>query len=160
MRAVSVHGAPRMRRWPLAWSVLAAWLVAGSAQACALDSWPSLSANGVLPILNPAVPVTSAQLKAYAPFVFQRAYAVGARIVFDENRADVAKSLVPAAMQRPWRWRFGDGKVGFGWTVAHVYTRPAAFTVGVDAYDPGTRRWYQFDLARMQVVARSRSSRA
>ena len=30
---------------------------------------------------------------------------------------------------------------------AHVYARPAAFTIGVDAYDPGTRQWYQFDLA-------------
>jgi hypothetical protein len=153
------HRALRGFRSPLPWGVLlAVLLAAGSAQACALDSRPSLTANGALPILNSQVPLTSGQLMAYTPFVFRRPFAVGARISFEENRADVAKSLVPAAMKRPWRWHFGDGKTAFGWTVTHVYTRAAVLNISVDAYDPGTKQWYQFDLVRMSVVPRTSSN--
>jgi hypothetical protein len=127
-------------------------VLATGVQACALDSKPSLSANGVLPALNTAVPLTPAQLAAFAPFVFQRPYAAGVRIAFTENRVDVARSLTAAAMQRPWRWQFGDGKTGYGWSVAHQFSRPGSYSISVAAYDQGTKQWYQFDLVRLSIV--------
>src|SRR6266851_5677867 len=83
------------------------------AQACSLDNIPSLSLNGRLPILNKAIPLNSAQLATYVPFVFPRPYPVHSIITFTENRRDVAKSLQASAMRRPWRWHFGDGATAY-----------------------------------------------
>jgi len=147
----------RALRWVLPSGALAGCiLLVTGAQACALDSKPSLSANGVLPTLNTAAPVTPAQLNAFTPFVFQRPYAAGAKITFEENRADIAQSLIPTAMERPWRWQFGDGKIAYGWSVTHTYARAGTVEVAVDAYYPGTKQWYQFDLVRLRVVSPAR----
>ena len=137
-------------------ALLGCVFLATGAQACALDSKPSLSANGVLPILNKVMPVTAAELNAFTPFVFLHPYAAGAKITFEENRADVAQSLVPSAMERPWRWQFGDGTVGYGWSVTHAYAHAGPVSIAVDAYYPGTKQWYQFDLVRLRVVSPAR----
>jgi hypothetical protein len=123
------------------------------AQACSLDNIPSLSLNGRLPILNKAVPLNSAQLATYAPFVFPRPYPMRSIITFTENRRDVAKSLQASAMRRPWRWHFGDGAVAYGWTVKHSYKHACNIQVSVDAYDPGTKAWYLFDRAQFRIVS-------
>jgi hypothetical protein len=126
------------------------------ARACSLDSQPSAYADGQRDRLNTQVPTTSAQLAGWAPFVFGRSYPVRRAIVLTEDRREVARSLTAAAMRRPWRWRFGDGQVAYGWTVRHAYAHPGHWRIAVDAYDPGTRQWYNFDQAVITVTATPR----
>jgi hypothetical protein len=106
--------------------------------------------------VNTHVPTTSAQLAGWAPFVFARSYPVRRAIVLTENRREVARSLTVAAMRRPWRWKFGDGQVAYGWTVRHTYAHPGDWRISVDAYDPGTRQWYNFDQVVITVIATPR----
>jgi hypothetical protein len=122
------------------------------ARACSLDNRPSLTANGQLPMLNTQPPLSSAQLAAYAPFVFRRAFPLAKSITFAEVRSEVARSLLPSAMKHPWRWRFSDGTVAYGWSVRHAYRRAGVVQVAADAYDPGTRQWYEFDRVRIRIV--------
>jgi len=126
------------------------------ARACALDSQPSAYADGQRDRVNTQVPATSAQLAGWAPFVFARTYPVRRTIVLTENRREVARSLTAAAMRRPWRWDFGDGHTAYGWTVRHAYAHPGRWHIGVDAYDPGTRQWYNFDQVVITVRATPR----
>jgi hypothetical protein len=147
----------RYRAWVallgLAGSLLS---VPAVAHACSLDSQPSAYADGQRDRLNTQAPTTSAQLAGWAPFVFPRSYPVRRAIVLRENRREVARSLTAAAMRRPWRWRFGDGQVAYGWTVRHAYAHPGYWRIGVDAYDPGTRQWYNFDQVVITVTATPR----
>lgn len=124
---------------------------ASSAAACALDQTPSVYANGQLARKNPHLPTTQAQLSVWTYFVFARTYAVHHAITFTENRREVASTLTAAAMRRPWRWRFGDGQVSYGWTVRHSYAHAGRWRVVVDAYDPGTKQWYDFDQVTITV---------
>ncbi|HWE60496.1 MAG TPA: PKD domain-containing protein, partial [Chloroflexota bacterium] len=125
----------------------------GLAAACGLDNVPSLFADGQLDRFNNQPPITAAQLASWAPFILPRRYRTGHAIVFTENRREVAKSLVPAAMRRPWRWHFGDGNMTYGWTVHHAYARPGTWLVVVDAYDSSTGQWYYFDKVNVTVIA-------
>jgi hypothetical protein len=121
------------------------------ARACALDQRPSVYADGQLARSNTQVPTTAAQLAAWAPFVFPRTYQAGRAVTFTEDRREVARSLAAAAMRRPWRWQFGDGQLAYGWTVRHTYGRAGSWRITVDAYDPGTARWYTFDQALIAI---------
>jgi hypothetical protein len=122
-----------------------------------LDSRPSISADGQIARLNLQPPITAAQLARWAPFVFARTYREHASIVLTENRKEVAQSLVPAAMLRPWRWNLGDGTTTTGWTIHHAYSRPGTWRITVDAYFPGTKKWYTFDQASVTIVDASAS---
>lgn len=124
---------------------------AGIARACAIDSVPSLTADGQLDRLADP-PTTSAELATFAPFQLPRSYAAGHSIVFTELRKEVAKSLVPDAMTRPWRWQFGDGASANGWTVKHAYTRAGRHRIVVEAYAPSTRQWIAFDQVTITIV--------
>ena len=126
------------------------------AHACSLDSQPSAYADGQRDRVNMQVPTSSAQLAGWAPFVFARGFPVRHAIELAEDRREVARTLTAAAMRRPWRWEFGDGQVAYGWTVRHAYAHPGHWRVSVDAYDPGTRRWYNFDQVLITVMARPR----
>lgn len=156
-----------MRQLPLLW-LGAAGLIAGGllgasataplARACTIDQKPSASANGVLARLNQQQPTTKAQLAVWAPFIFPHNYTVGQRVALSENRRQIAGVLVPAALRRPWRWEFTDGTsraadntVVYGWMVRHAFSHPGQWRVQVDAYDPGTKRWYPFDQVAVMV---------
>jgi hypothetical protein len=124
---------------------------AAAARACALDSKPSAYADGVLVTVNNSTPTTSAQLTTWAYFVFPRSFAAHRAITLTENRREVAKTLVAAAMRRPWRWHFGDGKIAYGWTVRHSYAAAGRYRIVVDAYLPQTKQWYYFDQAIITI---------
>jgi len=128
------------------------------ARACTVDQRPSASADGMLARLNPQQPATAAQLAVWAPFVFPRAYTARQTVALTEDRRQIARVLVPAALRRPWRWQFTDGSaragsntVTYGWTVRHAFAHPGQWRVDVDAYDPGTKRWYPFDQVALVV---------
>ena len=124
---------------------------AAPARACALDSRPSAFADGQRDRVNTQAPTTAGQLAAWTTFVFAHPYPARHHIVFTEDRREVALSLTAAAMRRPWRWGFGDGHTVDGWTVRHAYVRPGQWRITVDAYNPGTRRWYNFDVVTITV---------
>jgi PKD domain len=130
------------------------------AHACALDSRPSAYADGQRDRVNTQVPTNSAQLAGWAPFVFAHSYPVRRAIVLTEDRREVARTLTAAAMRRPWRWEFGDGQVAYGWTVRHAYAHPGHWRISVDAYDPGTRQWYNFDQIAITISAEPRHAPA
>lgn len=122
--------------------------------ATSVDPPPTISADGRLAQPNLQPPTTPSALAVWAPFVFTRAYQAGTLISFTEDRTAIARSLVPSALRSPWRWDFGDGTTATGWTVRHAYTRPGTWRVTVEAYFPGTRRWYTFDQASATSTAR------
>ncbi len=132
-------------------SACAGGIVVTPASACSLDNRPSVYANGALARANPQIPTTAAQLASWSPFVFARSYQTRHTITLTENRSEVARSLRATAMRRPWRWTFGDGHSAYGWTVRHAYTRAGHWRIAVDAYDPGTRQWYNFDQVIITV---------
>ncbi len=128
------------------------------ARACTVDQRPSASADGVLARMNPQQPATTAQLAVWAPFVFPRVYAPRHTVALTEDRRQIARALVPAALRRPWRWGITDGTsraayntVSYGWTIRHAFAHAGQWRVEVDAYDPGTRRWYPFDQVAVTV---------
>jgi len=53
--------------------------------------------------------------------------------------------------RRPWRWAFGDGQTAYGWTIRHAYTHPGTWRIAVDAYDPGTNLWWNFDQVQITI---------
>lgn len=121
------------------------------AAACSLDQKPSVLADGHLALINDETPTTQAQLATWAFFAFDHSYGVRQAIVLSEDRREVAKTLTAAAMRRPWRWRFGDGQTAYGWTVRHAYAHPGQKRIEVDAYDPSTKRWYNFDQVLISI---------
>lgn len=131
---------------------LATALIAAPVQACGLDGTPSVSANGRLAQVTPWTPTTQAQMAIWAIFDFTRHYAVRQAITLTENRREVARALIASAMQRPWRWRFGDGQTAYGWTVRHAFARPGTWRIMVDAYLPSTKQWYNFDQVMIVIT--------
>jgi hypothetical protein len=154
VRSVEVIMNTRTFRRGMAALLVATGVAAGAspALACSLDNKPSVSANGLLAEFNPQVPINSSQLANFAPFVFSRSYPLQKPVTLTENRRDIARSLQPSAMQHPWRWRFGDGKVAYGWTVKHAFSRKGNLRISVDAYYPGTKQWYLFDQVLIRVA--------
>ncbi len=151
-------GAGTRRHTLISTAVIAAVLAIGSllsvgrAGACSLDNVPSLTADGRLDQLTTDPPTTSAQLLTYAPFSLPNGYGAERAIVFTEIRNEVVKSLVPAAMQRPWRWEFGDGSTATGWTVKHAYARTGRRRIVVEAYWPPTKQWIAFDQVTITIA--------
>jgi len=144
----------RSRRIAAALSTVVLAGVVGSpslALACGLDGKPSMSMNGALVHLNKDIPTTQAQALRWAPFIAASHYHRGATIAMTENRIELARTLVPAAMTRPWRWQFGDGTTAYGWTVRHTYKHAGSWRVTTDAYDPAARTWDNFDQAVIVV---------
>ncbi len=142
-------------------AALLAMTVAGAgsiARACTIDQRPSASADGALAHVNQQQPTTAAQLAVWAPFVFPHSYAPRRTVTLTEDRRQIASALVPSALRRPWRWSLTDGTsraayntVVYGWTIRHAFAHPGQWRVEVDAYDPGTRRWYPFDQVAVMV---------
>jgi hypothetical protein len=112
----------------------------------------TLCADGRRAQPNLQPPTTPAELAVWAPFALAGTYHAGAPIAFSEDRAVVARSLVPAALRQPWRWDFGDGSAATGWTVQHAYAGAGTWRITVRAYFPGTRKWYIFDQADVTVT--------
>lgn len=132
-------------------AILALGTGAAQARACSLDSKPSVLANGVLARVNTQAPLSDAEVASWTPFVFARPIAVRHAVTLAENRREVAKSLTATAMRRPWLWDFGDRHSAQGWTVRHSYNGQGRYRITVSAYDPGTKRWYQFDQVTIIV---------
>lgn len=132
-------------------------VTAGIVRACALDNVPSLTADGRLDRITTDPPTTSAQLQTYAPFSLPRSYAAGHAIVFTEIRSEVARSLLPDAMKRPWRWQFGDGGTASGWSVKHAYAHPGRHRIVVEAYWPPTKQWIAFDQVTITIAPAPRA---
>jgi hypothetical protein len=154
-----------MRRTLIRSTVLVAIVAAGqgigvgSARACALDNVPSLTADGQLDRITTDPPTTSAQLATWSPFILPRTYTAGHAITFAEIRKEVARSLVPDAMRRPWHWEFGDGGTAVGWTVRHAYARGGHWRIVVYAYSPVDQQWHDFDHVTITVASASHARR-
>ncbi len=137
----------------LALTMLLGALVMGTTvvRACGLDGKPSMLGNGRLVRINPSYPQTDAQVAYWAVFALPGSYGAGQVVALTENRAEVARTLLPQAMLRPWRWTFGDGATAYGWTVRHTYARAGHWRITTYAYDPGSRTWNNFDQAVITV---------
>ena len=120
---------------------------------------PSLTADGILAKPTTDPPITAAELQTYALFTLPRNYTVGRAIVFTEIRREVARSLLPAAMEHPWRWAFGDGGMATGWTVRHSYERPGRHRIDVEAYWPPVKQWIPFDQVTITIAPASSARR-
>jgi hypothetical protein len=121
------------------------------AGACTLDGQPTASANGRLARLNPHTPQTTADLATWAAFIFTQHFHARLPVTLTEDRRALARVLIAEALRRPWRWEFGDGSTGYGWSVRHTYARPGTWRVTVDAYLPNTKKWYHFDQVMLTV---------
>jgi hypothetical protein len=134
--------------------VLCTWLPCVAA-ACALDSTPSLIANGVQATTTKEIPTRTS---LWAPFTIVPAFATGAPILFTELRADLARSLPPSTLAAPYRWAFGDGSMALGHVVSHHYARPGRFRLVVYGFYNGstqeTHGWFLFDSALLRIVPR------
>lgn len=119
--------------------------------ACGIDGIPSMSANGTLVQRNTTVPKTPHQVSQWSPFIVHIALHVGRSATFTENKKELAQTLPPVVMTRPWRWLLGDGTISYGWTVHHAYTRAGRWLVIADAYVQESHRWEPFDQAIVVV---------
>lgn len=144
--------------WMGAVGLLVGGLIIGGAatHACTIDLTPSASADGRLDRVNQQRPTGTSHLASYASFVFPRVYTARHLIAFTEDRRELARSLTTAAMRRPWRWTFGDRQTAYGWTIRHAYAHPGTWRLAVDAYDPGTKQWWNFDQVQITIVPVSR----
>jgi hypothetical protein len=140
--------------------VLYAWLPR-AATACALDSTPSLSANGILATTTKEIPTRTS---LWAPFTIVPVFASGAPILFTELRVDLARSLPPFTLAAPYRWAFGDGTTALGHAVRHRYARPGRFRLVVYGFYNGstqeTHGWFPFDSVLLRIVRRDPVQRA
>jgi len=127
-------------------------LGAGVARACGMDGIPSLSVDGRVVAVNSAL-TSNARFDTWTPFVTRGAYPVGRPVVLTENKANVAQSLPPEAFKYPWKWTFGDGATARGLSARHVYRRPGAYILSVEAYliAGAQRQWYTFDKVTIHV---------
>ena len=124
--------------------------LAGPAQACSLDNTPSISANGRLARLNTSRP-SYGNLAHWAVFTFPSAFRAGQAIRLGENTVDLHRSLPVDAFGAPWRWHFGDGSSGSGFTATHRYARAGTYKITLYAYYRSNHAWYQFDDVLVQV---------
>ena len=141
------------RRGAIAGLVLGGGLLgAGVARACGMDGIPSLSVNGRIVAVNSAL-TSNAGFDHWTPFVTRGAYPVGRPVLLTENKANVEQSLPPEAFKYPWKWTFGDGATARGMSARHVYRRPGAYILSVQAYlvAGAQRQWYSFDKVTIRV---------
>ncbi len=147
-----MHHIPRWRYLVITGAIaLATASSVAPAGACTLDGQPTASANGQLARLNPHTPQTTADLATWAAFIFTQRFHAGRPITLAEDRRALTRVLIPAALHRPWRWEFGDGSMGYGWSVRHSYAHPGSWRITVDAYLPSTKKWYHFDQVMLTV---------
>lgn len=127
-------------------------LGAGVARACGMDGIPSLSVDGRVVAVNSAL-TSNARFDTWTPFVTRGAYPAGRPVLLAENKANVAQSLPPEAFKYPWKWTFGDGATARGLSARHVYRRPGAYILSVEAYliAGAQRQWYTFDKVTIHV---------
>jgi len=132
--------------------VVGATLGADVARACGMDGIPSLSVNGRVVAVNAAL-TSDAQFDQWTPFVARGVYRVGQPVLLAENKANVEQSLPPEAFKYPWKWTFGDGATARGMDARHVYRRPGAYILSVEAYlvAGAQRQWYAFDKVTIRV---------
>ncbi len=122
---------------------------AAAASACTLDNVASAAANGQRATLSSDQPQAG---KAWAPFRFAQAYAVGTAVTFSEDHADLAKSLSPTMLVQPFRWVMGDGSSARGTSVTHDFKREGTYVVQVYAYAASVARWVLFDTVQIEIV--------
>jgi chitodextrinase len=122
-----------------------------TAQACTIDGKPTAFADGSRAVVS-HLKLTVATARTWAPFSFRSAYHAQAAIRLTEDRADLRRVLSPDAMQRAWRWEFGDGTHATGWTVTHHYAHPGAYRITVLAYYPTFRQYISFDKVRITIT--------
>lgn len=130
--------------------VCASVLLAGSVRACGLDGVPSISADGAIAHRNTGQP-GQISLAQWAPFVFSSIYRIGHAVHLSENRADLQRSLPLDALARPWRWNFGDGITGMGFSMAHTFRHGGVYKISIAAYYVEYHAWFEFDDALIRV---------
>jgi hypothetical protein len=123
---------------------------AGVARACGLDGVPSLHINGVVAQRMTSKP-SRADLAHWAPFIFPGPYRPGAVLRISENVSELKRSLPADAFSHPWRWTFGDGTTGTGFTMRHSYRRPGEYRITVTAYYTSYKAWFLFDNALIRI---------
>lgn len=119
-----------------------------TALACDIDGKATAFADGHRAVRTTFTPAT---IKTWALFSFPGRYRANATIRFSEDQKQLRTVLVPEAMKRPWRWEFGDGTHGDGWTVTHRYKRAGIYRIFVEAYYPSSRQYASFDSLRLVV---------
>ena len=135
-------------------SLLLIALSSATATACILNDQSSLSANGSAAVKNYDSP-TGRSLNNWAPFNFQLVYGIGSQIRFNENFADLRKSLSRTVLGHPFLWKWGDGSTSRGFSPTHAFARGGDYVVNVYAYDPrrgGATGWFRFDEAKVKIV--------
>jgi chitodextrinase len=121
-------------------------------QACTIDGKPTAFADGSRAVVS-HVQLTVATARTWAPFSFRSAYHARAAIRFTEDRVQLRGVLQPDdAMQRAWRWEFGDGTHATGWTVTHRYAHPGAYRITVAAYYPTFHQYFTMDTVRITIT--------
>jgi hypothetical protein len=121
------------------------------ARACSLDGVASISVNGNLASITSGTPNKS-NLAYWAPFTL---IAVAPRdtLTFAENLSNVVRSLPASAMQRPFRWNFGNGATVYGRTaVQYHYATLGWHKITVSYFWLARKQWIAFDSAQIQVV--------
>jgi PKD domain len=120
-------------------------------QACTIDGKPTAFADGSRAVVS-HLKLTVPTARTWAPFSFRSAYHAHAAIRLTEDRADLRRVLSPDAMQRAWRWEFGDGAHATGWTVIHRYAHPGAYRITVAAYYPTFHQYFTMDTVRITIT--------
>ena len=123
-----------------------------TAQACTIDGKPTAFADGSRAVVS-HVRLTVATARTWALFSFRNPYHAHAAIRLTEDRAQLRGVLQPDdAMQRAWRWDFGDGTHATGWTVIHRYAHPGAYRITVAAYYPTFHQYFTMDAVRITIT--------
>jgi hypothetical protein len=124
----------------------------GQASACGLDGVPSISGNGTLAHRSTSRP-SPGNLGHWAMFSFPISFTAGKPVRFNENTAELHRSLLPQAFGKPWHWSFGDGASASGFKITHIYKHAGDYKLVVTAYYANYGAWFQFDDAMIHVVA-------
>jgi len=143
---------PRLRGTIVGLVIGSGLLGAGVVRACGMDGIPSLSVDGRVVAVNSAL-TSNARFDRWTPFVARGVYQAGRPVLLTENKANVEQSLPPEAFKHPWKWTFGDGATARGMNARHVYRRPGAYILSVEAYlvAGAQRQWYSFDKVTIRV---------
>jgi PKD domain len=119
--------------------------------ACTIDGKPTVFADGSRAVLS-HVKLTDATARTWAPFSFRNQYHAHASIRLSEDRAQLRGVLSSDALQRAWRWDFGDRTNVTGWTVTHRYAHPGTYRITVAAYYPTFHQYFTMDTVRITIT--------